>query len=76
MYALTCRHCSKEMSGRRRHYCDSACRNRGYRRRLAGLEETSYSTTTGASRGRVRMTELTRAELELRWTMLARFARP
>jgi len=54
---------------------DHRCQDRGHRRQLAGLPETSFNTTTGDSRGRVRITELTRAELELRWTMLARFGR-
>jgi len=76
MLTLTCRHCEREMEGRRRSYCDGACRKRGHRRRVAGLDETAFNTSTGARRGRVQMLELTRAELELRWTMLARFARP
>jgi hypothetical protein len=49
-----------DKSGRRRRFCDDACRKKAWRRRQAGLDEDAYPTN--GRRGRVPLAERTRAE--------------
>lgn len=71
-----CRHCRAELpstSTRRRAFCNRACRLRAFRRRKAGLPEQEYRQ--GASRGRVRLGELTKRESRAAYFRLITAAR-
>jgi hypothetical protein len=62
-----CAHCGLGLLGcdTRRVFCDDACRQRAYRRRRQGLDESAYSLGPGgesARRGPVPMWKFTKAE--------------
>jgi hypothetical protein len=57
---IHCAHCDEPLEGRRRSFCDDACRAAAYRRRKAGLAE-NFNAGNGR-RGRVALAELTRPE--------------
>jgi hypothetical protein len=57
---MECAHCHRPMSGRRRTYCDRACKMRAYRRRRAGVAEDAVPE---GRRGRVALAQLTKDEV-------------
>lgn len=54
---MICRHCSSELTGRVRSYCDRRCYMRAYRRRLAGVPEKAFPD--GGLRGPTALNQLT-----------------
>jgi hypothetical protein len=55
-----CQHCGRALAKGGKLFCSPACKARAWRRRRAGLAESSYPF--GGSRGHVPLGELTRAE--------------
>jgi len=53
-----------------RRFCSPRCRKRAWRRRRAGVAESAFPN--GASRGHVRLQELTRAEQRESYRMIIR----